>query len=126
MATPEPPPAGPATAVATKEEQKEEQKDPDPGATRGVGGIGGGTGRPSVIAVVTRKVLSMVLEELREDDMRRYVAENVIVPLLKVIMAELMPYAVIFSVIIAALLLMSALSLTLLAIFFFKPKNMRL
>ena len=75
-----------------------------------------------VIAVLTRKVLSMVLEELRGEDTRRYVAENVVVPLLRVIMVELMPYAVIFSAIIAALLLMSALTLTLLAIFYFRPK----
>jgi hypothetical protein len=88
--------------------------------------LSGGSAPRNVISVLTRKVLSMALEELREEDMRRHVAENVIVPLLRVIMGELMPYAVIFSVIIAALLLMSALTLTLLAIFYFKPKNMRL
>lgn len=69
-----------------------------------------------VIAVLTHRVLAMALEELRSEETRRYVSENLVVPLLKAVLVELMPYAIVFTAVIAAILLMSALTLTLLAI----------
>jgi uncharacterized membrane protein len=79
------------------------------------------TTQRDVVAVLTHRVLTMALEELRSEETRRYVSENLVVPLLKAVMVELMPYFIVFATIIAAILLMSALSLTLLAIFCFRP-----
>lgn len=69
-----------------------------------------------VVAILTHRVLTMALEELRSEDTRRYVSEHLVVPLLKAVLVELMPYAIVFSAVIAAILLMSALTLTLLAV----------
>jgi hypothetical protein len=68
-----------------------------------------------VVAVLTHRVLAMALEEMRSEDTRRYVSENLVVPLLKAVLVELMPYAIAFTAVIAAILLMSAITLTLLA-----------
>ena len=73
-----------------------------------------------VVAALTHRVLTMALEELRSEETRRYVSEHLVVPLLKAVMVELMPYAIVFTAVIAAILLMSALTLTLLAVFYFK------
>ena len=69
-----------------------------------------------VVAVLTHRVLALALEELRSEETRRYVSEHLVVPLLKAVLVEVMPYAIVFTAVIAAILLMSALSLTLLAI----------
>ncbi len=74
-----------------------------------------------VVAALTHRVLTMALEELRSEDTRRYVSEHLVVPLLKAVMVELMPYAIVFTAVIAAILLMSALTLMLLAVFYFRP-----
>jgi hypothetical protein len=76
-----------------------------------------------VVAALTHRVLAMALEELRSEDTRRYVSENLVVPLLKAVMVELMPYAIVFTAVIAAILLMSALTLMLLAVFYFRPSG---
>jgi hypothetical protein len=74
-----------------------------------------------VVAVLTHRVLAMALEELRSEDTRRYVSEHLVVPLLKAVLVEFMPYAIVFTTVISAILLMSALTLTLLAMFYFRP-----
>ena len=76
-----------------------------------------GTSKASrdVVAIMTHRVLAMALEELRSEDTRRYVSENLVMPLLKAVFVELMPYAITFTAVIAAILLMSAITLTLLA-----------
>jgi hypothetical protein len=75
-----------------------------------------------VVAVMTQKVLSMALEELRTEETRKYVNENLVLPLLRAVFAELMPYAIVFTTVIAAILLMSALTLTLSTMFYLKMK----
>jgi hypothetical protein len=62
----------------------------------------------------------MALEELRTDETRRYVNEHLVLPLLRAVIAEVAPYAIAFTTVIAAILLMSALTLTLSILFYFK------
>lgn len=76
---------------------------------------GGSKASRDVVAILTHRVLAMALEELRSEETRRYVSENLVVPLLKAVLVELMPYAIAFTAVIAAILLMSAITLTLLA-----------
>ena len=73
-----------------------------------------------MVAILTHRVLAMALEELRSESTRCYVSENLVMPLLKAVLVELMPYAIIFTSVIVAILLMSALTLTLSAMFYFQ------
>lgn len=78
--------------------------------------------RRDVVAVMTQRVLSMALEELRSEETRKYVNDNLVLPLLRAVFTELMPYAIVFVTVIAAILLMSALTLTLSTMFYFRTK----
>ena len=73
-----------------------------------------------MVAILTHRVLAMALEELRSEDTRRCVSENLVMPLVKAVLVEFMPYAIAFTSVIVAILLMSALTLTLSAMFYFK------
>ncbi len=69
---------------------------------------------------MTQRVLAMALDEMRTDETRKYVNDNLVLPLLRAVFAELMPYAIVFVTVIAAILLMSALTLILSTMFYFK------
>lgn len=86
-----------------------------PPPSTGVGGTTTAkTNSRDVVAVLTHRVLAMALEELRSEDTRAYVSEHLVRPLLRAVVAESMPYAIAFTTVIIAILLMSALTLTLL------------
>ena len=76
--------------------------------------IGTKSNTRDVAAVLTHRVLAMALEELRSEETRAYVSEHLVRPLLRTVVAESMPYAIAFTTVIIAILLMSALTLTLL------------
>ena len=65
-----------------------------------------------VVAVLTHRVLAMALEELRSEETRTYVNEHLVRPLLRAVLAETAPYAIALTAVIAAMLLMTALTLT--------------
>jgi hypothetical protein len=67
-----------------------------------------------VAAILTHRVLAMALDELRSEETRAYVSEHLVRPLIRAVVAESMPYAIAFTTVIIAILLMSALTLTLL------------
>lgn len=75
-----------------------------------------------MMSVLTQKVLTLALEELRSETTRKYINENLIVPLLKAVLVEITPYAIVVTAVLAAILLMSALSLTLIALSIRGPK----
>ena len=61
-----------------------------------------------MIAIMTHRVLAMALEELRTEETRRCVSENLVIPLVKAVLVEFMPYAIAMTAVMAAILLMSA------------------
>jgi uncharacterized protein YggT (Ycf19 family) len=73
-----------------------------------------------MVSILTHRVLAIAVQELRSEETRRYVIDQLVTPLLRAFLAECMPYAILVVSVVAALLLMSALSLTLSALFYFR------
>jgi hypothetical protein len=74
-------------------------------------GGGGGKSTRDLMAALTHRVIGMALDELSTDQTRSYVKEQLVTPLFKMLMVECAPYAILFTSIIFAILLMSALTL---------------
>lgn len=70
--------------------------------------------------MLTNRVLSMVVDEMKRDDTQKSIRDHVVDPLVKMLFTQLMPYLMLLVVVIAAILLMSMMTLTLSALFYFK------
>ena len=99
------PPPSPAPSAASK------------GAPAPSAASKGAPASRDVVALLTHRVLAMALEELRSEETRKYVAEHLVRPLLRVVVEESMPYAIALTTVIAAILLMSALTLIILTFY---------
>jgi hypothetical protein len=80
---------------------------------KGAKGKAGEKGARDAMAILTQKILSLALEELQSDTTRQYIGDNLVRPLLKAMLVEVMPYLIVATVALAATLLISALTLTL-------------
>ena len=83
------------------------------------------SGARSAVKLLTNRVLSMAIEELQQDATRKLVREQVVDPLIKMLHTQLMPYLMLLVAVIAAILLMSMMTLTLSALFYFRRLNPR-
>jgi hypothetical protein len=72
-----------------------------------------------VLASLTGRVMHMVLQELSQDQTRNRVREHVVVPVIRMFMVECMPYAIALVACMCAIMLMSAITLSLSIMFYF-------
>lgn len=70
--------------------------------------------------MLTTRVLSMVIDELKREGAQQQVRKHLVDPLIKMLHAHLMPYLLVLVVVVVAILLMSMMTLTLSALFYFK------
>lgn len=78
------------------------------------------SGTRSAVRTLTHRVLAMVVEELSKPEMQKHVRSSVVDPLIKMIYTQLMPYFMVVAVVFIAILLMSMMTLTLSALFYFR------
>ena len=79
-----------------------------------------GTAARNAVKALTNRVLSMAIEELQQEATRKMVREHVVEPLIKMLHSHLLPYLTLLVAVIAAILLMSMMTLTLSALFYFR------
>jgi hypothetical protein len=73
-----------------------------------------------VIRNMTQKVLALAVEELKKEESKKHIKDGIVDPLVKMLHGHLMPYLLALVVVIIAILLMSMMTLTLSALFYFK------
>ena len=73
-----------------------------------------------MVAILTHRVLAMAIEELRSEETRRSVNNNLVMPLVKAVIVEIMPYAIALMSVVVAILLMSGLTLALSVLFYLR------
>jgi hypothetical protein len=76
--------------------------------------------RDYFVRSITHKVLAMAVEELRKDETQQHVRQHVVDPLIKMLHTQLMPYVLLAAIVVIAILLMSMMTLTLSALFYFR------
>lgn len=76
--------------------------------------------RDYFVRSVTQKVLGLAMDELRKDETQQTVRQHVVDPLIKMLHTQLMPYLLLAAVVVIAILLMSMMTLTLSALFYFR------
>jgi hypothetical protein len=84
------------------------------------GGGAAASTRDYFVRSITHKVLSLAMDELRKDDTQRTVRQHIVDPLIKMLHTQLMPYLLLAAVVVIAILLMSMMTLTLSALFYFR------
>ena len=69
---------------------------------------------------LTHKILALAMDELGKEESKRHIKDGIVDPLIKMLHAQLMPYLLVLVVVITAIMLMSMMTLTLSALFYFR------
>lgn len=78
-----------------------------------------------VVRSLMNRVLALAVEELSKEDTRRHIRDHLVHPVVRLAYEQVMPYLLVATTIIIAILLMSMLSLALSSMFYFKKLNLR-
>lgn len=79
-----------------------------------------GDGTRDVVKLVSNRVITLIADEFRKEETQRTVRNNIVDPLIKMLHVQLMPYMVLTVVVVAAILIMSMMTLVLSSLFYFK------
>jgi hypothetical protein len=75
--------------------------------------------------MLTNRIITMVVDELAKPDTQQRVARNVIEPMIKVIAAQMMPYALVVVGVLVFILLLTLLTFSLSLFFYLRRTNLR-
>lgn len=81
-----------------------------------------GGGR-DVMASLSNRVMGMVMDELNREQTRSHIKHNVITPVVRIFMVELMPYAIVLLTILVVMLLLLITTLLLQVTVYLKVRD---
>lgn len=73
-----------------------------------------------VTRLITTKLIAIAMDELGKSETQKRINDQVVAPLMKMLHAQLLPYLLFAIGIVIAILLMSMMTLTLSALFYFR------
>ena len=82
-------------------------------------------GHRDAIALLTNRLILMVVDELSKPDTQERVARNVVDPLVRTLAGQLMPYALLASCVLLVILVMTLMTFALTLLFYLRRTNLR-